>query len=436
VSDATERTASIYTLGCRLNQSESAVLEERLTAAGYRIVPFGDPADLAIIHTCTVTGEADAKSRKAIRAFVRKHPGAFLAVIGCYAELSSVLLAEMDGVDLIVGNRRKLDVLDYVHGEKNPAPVVVRDDLETGPFSINARGHTPVTRRANLKIQDGCDCRCSYCLVPQARGRARSRRMDDLLADAARLVERGAKEIVLTGVNVAAYAYEGRTLADVVDRLNDLDGLTRLRISSIELTPVLEALLGPMADPGHALVPFLHLPLQSGSDVVLTRMNRTCTAAAFADFVQRAADQVEGLCVGTDVLVGFPGETAADFEASCRLVRDLPIAYAHVFKYSARPGTPAADLPGRLPPPVLKARSETVRRISAEKRQAFHEGQVGAVREVLFESKRGGHWFGYTGNYVRVGVRFIEDDLSNRVRRVLLEEVRGPYVMGSVKNDG
>jgi len=426
-----KKTASLYTLGCRLNQAETALLAERLRAAGYALVPFGAPAHLGIIHTCTVTAEADAKSRKAVRAFIRKNPEAFVAAIGCYSEVAREHIAQIPGVDLIVGNCRKLDLLDYVTDTKNETPRVVLGPIEGGDFTLPVCGDSRVTRRANLKVQDGCDAKCSYCVVPLARGTSRSRETDNLIEEARNLVARGAKEIVLTGVNVGAYQFQGSALSDVIERLNTINGLERIRISSIEMTQAPEAVFDWMNDPDHTLVPFLHIPLQSGSDAVLKRMNRPYAAADFYAFLERAAAAVSDLCVGTDVLVGFPGETDADFDATCRLVEDTCIAYAHAFTYSARPGVPAAHFPDPVDPRVIRGRGECVRRLSAGKHRRFLERYIGKTRSVLFETVEDGRWAGYTDNYIRVAACSAED-LTNEIRSVLLEEPRGRVMAGRI----
>jgi len=433
VPDATTKKAAIYTLGCRLNQAETAILTDRLVAAGYTLVPFGQPADLGIVHTCTVTGEADAKSRKTIRAFIRKNPDAFVAVIGCYAELAQDAIAQIDGVDLIVGSQGKLDLLDHVTAIKNAVPVIVRGPLDTENFTIPVCGDSALSRRANLKIQDGCDAMCSYCVVPFARGRPRSRALDNLIEDAKLLVARGAKEIVLSGIHVGRYRFQGQTIVDVIDRLAALDGLARVRLSSIEVTRVPEALFERMNDPGHVLVPFLHVPLQSGSDRVLERMNRPYAAAAFRAFLDRAQHAVADLCIGTDVLVGFPGETGDDFDATCRLVEETCIAYAHVFKYSPRPGTPAATFPDHLDPAVLNRRSARARRLGARKQAQFHQQYLGRTLEVLFEHAEDGRWSGYTENYIRVAVQ-ADEDLTNDLRPATLDRPEGNLVLGRLRN--
>jgi len=434
VADSGRKRASVYTLGCRLNQAETAIIAEGLREAGYTLVPFGDPAELGIINTCTVTAEADAKSRKMVRAFIRKNPQAFVAVVGCYAELAYQTIALIEGVDLIVGNREKLNVLDYVAEGRKAAPIIVHDPLAKGSFqdmdfTIEVHGTSALSRRANLKIQDGCDSMCAYCLVPYARGRPRSRDIDNLLEEARCLIERGVRELVLTGVNVGRYEFRGQTLVDVIDRLDAIDGLARIRISSVEMSYIPEALFGLMEDPTHALVPFLHVPLQSGSDMVLKRMNRRHTAADFRSFVGQAHEAVHGLCIGTDILVGMPGETEEDFNKTCRILEETAIAYAHVFRYSQRPGTPAAHFPDKVDPKVLKHRSARARQISAEKRRRFHEQYLGKTLDVLFEQAKDGQWAGYTGNYIRVAVCSGEN-LANCIRPVVLERPCGARVLG------
>lgn len=424
------RRATIVTLGCRLNQAESALLHDRLQAAGYTVVADGEPADLGIINTCTVTGEADAKSRKAIRAFVRQNPEAFVAVIGCMSQLHARLVAGIEGVDLVLGNADKLDVLEHVAPHKNAAPVILCNGLPDGDFTIPPHGGSVgPTRRANLKIQEGCNGVCSYCIVPRARGKPRSRHMDNLLAEAEMLVGRGVREIVLTGINVGLYAHDTHTILDVIDRLDAVPGLARVRISSIELSTIPEGLLERMADPAHALVPFLHIPLQSGCDKTLAAMRRTYTAAEFRRFIDKARATDEQLCIGADVIVGFPGETDDDFEETVGFVLDSPIDYAHVFKFSARPDTPAARMPGRIDSRMINRRGLRMREISVQKRAAFHRRHAGRTLDVLFEIESRGRWLGYTPNYIRVAVSS-PLDLENIIAPVTLRESRGETMTG------
>ncbi len=428
----TAKRASLHTLGCRLNQSETNILAEKLTEAGYALVPFGEEAELAIINTCTVTNDADAKSRKLVRQFIRKNPGSYTAVIGCYAQMGAKAIAEIEGVDLIIGNQEKLNVLDYVAAGKNDAPLVVRDRIERDDFEIAFSGvGIPLHRRANLKIQDGCDFMCSFCVIPFARGRARSRAMDNLLAEARSLVERGARELIITGVNVGTYDWEGKTLLHVIEALNAIPGVVRLRISSIEPTTIPDELLAWMRDPQHALVPYLHVPLQSGSDRVLGLMRRKYTRAEYLAYIHHAHAAVPGLGIGTDIMVGFPGETDADFEDTLDAMVNSPLFYAHVFKYSERSGTASARMVEKGDPQVASARSARLRKASAEKTARYAGAHVGKAVEVLFENPEHGYWAGYTPNFLRVAARS-NDDLENQVRTVRVESIQGDIMFGTI----
>ena len=433
---AAKKRASLHTLGCRLNQSETNLLAEKLTDAGYELVPFGDAADLAIINTCTVTHEADAKSRKLVRQFIRANPEAYTAVIGCYAQMGAKALAEIPGVDLIIGNQEKLNVLDYVAAGKNEQALIVRDRIDRDDFEIAFSGvGVPLHRRANLKIQDGCDFMCSFCVIPFARGRARSRAMENLLGEARSLVERGAKELVLTGVNIGTYAWEGQTVLDVIAALNEIPGVERIRISSIEPTTIPDELFTWMRDPQHRLLPYLHVPLQSGSDRVLELMRRRYRRAEYIEFIQRAHAAVPGIGLGTDILVGFPGETEADFADTLAVLEETPLFYAHVFKYSERAGTASARMAERPDVVAANTRSARLRKASAEKTRQFAEAQVGQVLPVLFEQPEQGFWTGYTENYLRVAAASNED-LENQIVPVRLESVQGDLVYGTVVRGG
>lgn len=427
----TPKRASLHTLGCRLNQSESLILQDQLQAEGYEIVPYGETADLAIVNTCTVTNDADSKSRKAIRGFLRDNPDSYMAVIGCYSQMGAKTLCEIPGVDLIVGNQEKMNVLSYIKEGKNETPLVVRDQMIRDDFTIDTVGTAAFTRRANLKIQDGCDFMCSFCIIPFARGRSRSRTMNNILEEARQLVERGALELVITGVNIGTYAYEDQTVLDVVDRFNEIEGLARIRISSIEPTTIEEGLFDRMNDPEHALVPYLHIPLQSGSDKVLKIMRRLYTRQEFINFIQHAHDTVPNICIGTDIMVGSPGESETDFEDTCGLLLNSPLTYSHVFKYSERDGTAALRIPEKVGGTEKNRRSAIIRRISNQKLNEFQQRYLGQSVEVLFESEEQGLWSGYTEHYIRVSIPS-NSELKNTIHPVRLEEIHGDFVMGSL----
>ena len=425
------RRASIHTLGCRLNQSESQSIREQLTREGYQIVPFGDEAELGIINTCTVTREADAKSRQTIRRFIRRNPEAFTAVIGCYSQMGAKAISEIAGVDLIIGSGEKLNVLDFVRLGKPDRPLILRERMDRRNFTIQIAGELPYPKRANLKVQDGCDFMCAFCVIPAARGRSRSREFENIIDQARNLVARGVREIVLTGVNIGTYRDRGRDILSMVDALDGIFGVQRIRLSSIEPTTVPLELLGRMADREHALTPYLHIPLQSGSDRILDQMRRRYSVREFTDFINRAQSLVPDLCIGTDLMVGFPGESVADFEETCRVFWRNPFAYCHVFPFSERNGTAAARMDGEVPVVERNARSARLRRLSALRRGEFHERFLGATLEVLFEDAREEAWPGYTGNYIRVRCRS-KRDLTNRRALVSLERLSADFVEGRV----
>lgn len=423
------RRACIFTLGCRLNQYETEVLRDKLAAAGYRVVEWGEPADLAIINTCTVTGLAEAKCRQIIRGFIKANPEGFCAVVGCYSQTGTPALARIPGIDLIVGNQDKLNVLDYVgDGTKNAVPVIVREKISREDFSVSFVGEMPFNKRANLKVQDGCNFMCSYCIIPFARGRARSRELGNLLDEARSLAARGVRELVLTGVNIGTYDNAETNILGVVDALAAIPGIDRIRIGSIEPKTIPDGIFDRMGDPAHPLMPFLHLPIQSGCERILRDMHRHYTLAEYLEFVDQIAARVPDICIGTDIMIGFPGETDEEFAETCATFMNGPFAYCHVFTYSERAGTPAARRPDRVPVPVRQRRSAALRALSSQKRRTFMERYLGKDVEVLFENPAGDCFPGYTRNYLRVIVsasEFPGENLANQMRTVCLASIAG-----------
>ncbi len=429
IAEATSKRAAVHTIGCRLNEAESQALRDQLRRRGYRIVPFGEEAQVGIINTCTVTREADAKSRKAVRQFIRRNPGAFTAVIGCSAQLRGGEFAALPGVDLVIGNRHKFSVLDHLEDGKRTKPLVVREKIKREEFVQPFAAGMPYDQRANLKIQDGCDFLCSFCCIPFARGPSRPRVFTDALAEARAAVARGVRELIFTGVNVGTYNEGGCSLIDLVDAVGEIPGLDRMRLASIEPTTVDPRLLDRMAEPRHALQPLLHLPLQSGSDRILGKMRRLYQMDHYREFVLEAVRRVPGLCVGTDILVGFPGETEEDYAATRSAFLDLPFAYAHVFPYSRREGTlsekrdefPVAD-------EERSRRVTELRELSQRRYQAFMEREKGNIVTALLEDPRENGFPGYTGNYIRVLVPKGREDLRNRMAEVRLLRSQEGYM--------
>jgi len=424
--------AFLHTLGCRLNHAETGILAQTLADAGYVLAGRVEDADLCIVNTCTVTREADAKSRKAVRSFIRRNPGAFMVVTGCHAQVRPEAMAAISGVDLVVGNANKLDIASWLPAAPKKisgAPRVIRDPIAPESFRIAPRNAMPPVCRPQIKIQDGCSGHCAFCIVPSARGKSRGRPLDDIAAEARHLAEHGAVEIVVTGLNVGAYACEGKRLVDVLDGIAGIDGVRRVRLGSIELSGIRDELIARMADPRHPLVPFLHIPLQSGSETVLARMGRAYRADEFLAWIERIAARVPDVCLGTDVLVGFPGETEAEFGETCRFLENAPLAYAHVFKYSDREGTPAACMPGKVEAVEINARGERIRALSGAKWTAFMQSFLGRTLDVLFETKENGFWTGYTANYIQVFVESGENH-ANQLLPVRMERIQDGRMIG------
>ena len=433
----TGRRVAIHTLGCRLNHAESTLLADRLREAGYSVVAWGEPADVGVVHTCTVTREADAKSRQMIRRFIRRNPGAVVAVLGCYAQRAADTLAQIEGVRLILGNAEKMNLVERLRELEQSGrnqPMIVRPVPRRETFQLPwVDSGFPVHRRVDLKIQDGCDDMCAFCVIPFARGRSRSRDARDAVAEAVSLTRRGARELVFTGVNIGDYQDGDIDLVALTDRVAEAAAGARLRISSIEPTAVSRALLERMADPAHPLVPFLHVPLQSGSDRILAAMKRDHTAAFFLELLRAAAERLPGAGFGTDVMAGFPGETDADFEETLALLEASPVDYAHVFPYSERPGTATSRMPGdRVPPEVVGKRVDALLTFSRNRRRRFVERSVGREYCVLFETLEDGYWVGYTEHYLRVGVPDRGLNLRNRFGWVRVEKPALNWAWGNL----
>ncbi len=425
--------ASFHTLGCRLNQAETASISTTFANRGYRIVEYGADTDVCVINTCSVTEGAEAKCRQAVRTVLRRSPNAYVVVTGCYAQVGKEALRGIDGLDLIVGTAHKMQVADLIDTpQKESSPRVVHTPkISRDDFSLDMIGNYGDRTRANLKIQDGCNFACAFCIIPFSRGGARSRKFPDILQEARGLAARGHREIVLTGVNIGTYTSDGYDLLQVIRALEDVDGLERIRISSIEPTTIPEGLVDWMAA-STKLCPYLHVPLQSGDDGVLQRMKRRYTRADFAAFVERIAEHVPDVCLGTDAMVGFPGEAEAAFVNTRLLLADLPLAYCHVFSYSERPHTYAQRYTEHVPPTDVQARSRILREISARKKAAFYRGHMGRTVRVLFERlENSGLYTGFSDNYLKVGVEASED-LSNRMAMVRLHNMSSGLAIGEV----
>jgi threonylcarbamoyladenosine tRNA methylthiotransferase MtaB len=394
---------SFHTLGCKLNYSETETLARQFGERSFEQVPFTQPADVCVINTCSVTEEADRKCRKAVRQALRANPDAYVIVVGCYAQLKPAEIAAIDGVDAVLGAAEKFRLFDLLPDfEKGHLTRVHRCTIEEAREFVPTWSQEGRTR-SFLKIQDGCDYKCSFCTIPLARGASRSESPERVLAQAMALAAAGVQEVVLTGINLGDYGGpSGESFFDVLVLLEERSGLPRIRVSSIEPNLLEDRIIDRIAG-SQRLMPHLHIPLQSGSDRILKLMRRRYVRQLYAERVKRIKRQMPWACVGCDVIVGFPGETEADFRETAAFLADLPVDYLHVFTFSERSDTPAAAMPDAVPVAVRRERNETLRLLSQRKRTTFDRQFEGTIRPVLWEKKaQAGIVEGLTDNYIAV----------------------------------
>ncbi len=419
---------SFYTFGCRLNQSETASLQNNFETNGYEVVDFNESADIVVVNTCTVTENGDADTRRLVNKINRLNPRAAIALIGCQAQTQKEKLAALPNVKLIVGNARKMELVDILQEmELTEIPRVIAPAIPKKSFTIPFEGADRNHTRANLKIQDGCNFFCTFCEIPFARGRARSRVFEDIALEASALAAAGHKELILTGINLGTYSFEGKTILDVVEKLEKIDGLERIRISSIEPTTVSFEIVERMGKT--KLCRYLHLPLQSGSDDILNLMERKYTTFGFSEFILKAKEKVPELCIGTDVIVGFPGESEKHFEETLNFLHHLPLSYFHVFSYSDRTFNKSRHFENKIPIEIIQKRSQILRDLSLQKRELFMKELLGTTQKVLFEENKNGFWTGLTDHYVRVNVK-TNLNLHNQLCSVQLEKVEEQNISG------
>ncbi|MGA9269791.1 MAG: tRNA (N(6)-L-threonylcarbamoyladenosine(37)-C(2))-methylthiotransferase MtaB [Lutimonas sp.] len=424
-----EKKVAFYTLGCKLNFAESSTIARRFQDEGFERVDFSEKADIYVINTCSVTDNADKRFKSIVKTAQKQNENAFLVAIGCYAQLKPEELAKVDGVDLVLGASEKFKVTDYLNDlVKNEVGEIHACEIEEANFYVGSYSIGDRTR-AFLKVQDGCDYKCTFCTIPLARGISRSDQLDNVLNNAREISERGIREIVLTGVNIGDYGKgefgnkkHDHTFFELIQALEGVKGINRLRISSIEPNLLKNETIEFVSHSGK-FVPHFHIPLQSGSDSILRKMKRRYNRSLYTDRVETIKRLMPHACIGVDVIVGFPGETEDDFLETYRYLSDLDISYLHVFTYSERPNTPAIEMEGRVPPKVRQKRSKMLRGLSAKKRRAFYESQIGTERTVLFEAENKlGYIHGFTENYVKVKTPW-NPELVNTLHKVLITEI-------------
>ncbi len=419
---------AFHTLGCRLNAAETGSLMQGFIERGHQVVEFGQSADVIFINTCTVTDAADSTCRHMIRKAHRSSPEARIVVAGCYAQMDADRIARMKGVDLVLGTSEKFKVFDYLDEE---ARQTVATD-KTWHFYKAATAAGQGRTRAFLKIQDGCNYVCSFCIIPQARGRSRALSVAECVWEARRLIASGFREIVLTGVNIGEYHHSsGATLSSLVGELLNLDGLARLRLSSVEPNVLSDELLEVLASSPKSAHHF-HVPLQSGSNSVLSDMRRKYTVEDYRRVIARVLNSFPGAAIGADIIAGFPGEDERQFEETCQLVSELPITHFHVFPYSKRKHTVAARRDDHIPHTVRKARAKTLIQLGEDKLAQYCHRQVGTVHQVLFEHQNEqGLWVGHTSHFLKTAVASPQN-LKNQMCRVRITGSLGGRLQGKL----
>ena len=424
-----KKRVAFYTLGCKLNFSETSTIARNLQEEGFERVDFEEVADMYVINTCSVTENADKQFKQVVRKAMKLNDKAFVAAVGCYAQLKPEELADVDGVDLVLGATEKFKLADYINDlSKNDfgqvhSCEIAEADFYLGSYSIGDR------TRAFLKVQDGCDYKCTYCTIPLARGISRSDALDNVLQNAAEISKQGIKEIVLTGVNIGDYGKgefgnkkHEHTFLDLVKALDEVEGIERLRISSIEPNLLKNETID-FVSKSRTFVPHFHIPLQSGSNEILGKMKRRYQREVYTDRVANIRQVMPHACIGVDVIVGFPGETDEHFLETYHFLNDLDISYLHVFTYSERDNTEAAVMEGVVPNNVRAKRSKMLRGLSVKKRRAFYESQLGTQRTVLFEGEnKEGYIYGFTENYVKVKTPW-DPALVNTLHEVQLTRI-------------
>lgn len=426
---ANQKKVAFYTLGCKLNFSETSTIARNFQQEGFERVDFEEVADIYVINTCSVTENADKQFKQIVKKALKNNDKAFVAAVGCYAQLKPEELASVDGVDLVLGATEKFKITDYLNDlSKNDMGEVHSCEIEEANFYVGSYSIGDRTR-AFLKVQDGCDYKCTYCTIPLARGISRSDELQNVLNNAKEISQQGIKEIVLTGVNIGDYGKgefgnkkHEHTFLELVQALDEVDGIERLRISSIEPNLLKNETI-EFVSKSRTFVPHFHIPLQSGSNDILKKMKRRYLRELYVDRVNKIREVMPDACIGVDVIVGFPSETDEHFLETYHFLNDLDISYLHVFTYSERDNTEAAEMDGVVPANVRSKRSKMLRGLSVKKRRAFYESQLGTTRTVLFEAEnKEGYIHGFTENYVKVKTPW-NPELVNTLHEIKLTKI-------------
>ena len=433
------KTAAFHTLGCKLNFAETSTIARQLTGAGYEKVSFDEKASVYVINTCSVTENADRECKFHVKRAMKANPEGLVVILGCYAQLKPEEISAIEGVDLVLGAKEKFNILSYLDDlQKTESHGLIHSceideaDFFIGSYSIGDR------TRAFLKVQDGCDYKCTYCTIPLARGISRSDTIENVVKNATEIASKGIKEIVLTGVNIGDYGKgefgnkkHEHTFLDLISELDKVEGIERIRISSIEPNLLKDESIELVAK-SKSFVPHFHIPLQSGSDDLLKLMKRRYLTKLYTDRIAKIREVMPDSCIGVDVIVGFPGETEEKFLETYNFLNELPISYLHVFTYSERENTEAAEMQGVVPIPERKQRSKMLRILSEKKKMAFYRTKIGKTLPVLWEHEnKNGVMYGFTENYVRVQKPFDENSI-NTIETLKLNKIESDGTVSAV----
>lgn len=436
---STPKTAAFHTLGCKLNFAETSTIARQLTGAGYEKVSFDEKASVYVINTCSVTENADRECKFHVKRAMKANPDGLVVILGCYAQLKPEEISAIEGVDLVLGAKEKFNILSYLDDlQKTESHGLIHSceideaDFFIGSYSIGDR------TRAFLKVQDGCDYKCTYCTIPLARGISRSDTIENVVKNAMEIASKGIKEIVLTGVNIGDYGKgefgnkkHEHTFLDLISELDKVEGIERIRISSIEPNLLKDESIELVAKSKN-FVPHFHIPLQSGSDDLLKLMKRRYLTKLYTDRIAKIREVMPDSCIGVDVIVGFPGETEEKFLETYNFLNELPISYLHVFTYSERENTEAAEMQGMVPIPERKQRSKMLRILSEKKKMAFYRTQIGKTLPVLWEHEnKNGVMYGFTENYVRVQKPFDENSI-NTIETLKLNKIESDGTVSAI----
>ncbi|MFP4024207.1 MAG: tRNA (N(6)-L-threonylcarbamoyladenosine(37)-C(2))-methylthiotransferase MtaB [Thiohalospira sp.] len=401
------RTVAFHTLGCKLNFSETSTISRLFKERGFDVVNFNSDADIYVINTCSVTSQADKKCKQAIKKIQHKNPNAYVAVVGCYAQLKPEEIASNLGVDLVLGTNEKFNILNYIDDlSKNDTPLIYSceiDEVNRFDSSHSEAGRT----RSFLKVQDGCDYSCSYCTIPLARGKSRNKKISELIIEAQKIANSGIKEIILTGVNIGDFGKStGETFFGLINALEKVEGIERIRISSIEPNLLKDEII-EFVSKSQKILNHFHIPLQSGCNKILAKMQRRYNRELFQSRIEKIKQLMPDAFIGVDVIVGFPGETEEFFNDTYQFLKNIDASFYHVFSYSERPNTKSALLSNIVPQKIIHQRSKKLQQLAEEKQKSFYQKNLGKKANVLFEStKKDGLIFGFTENYIKVEIPF------------------------------